>query len=106
MGVNALHEKDIMHRDIKPGNILFDENFQIKVCDFGFCRDDPENFELEKSDHVGSPLYRDPNVKSKIYTKKCDIYSLGITFDTIFRKGSIFKSRDIFSFKVELETFH
>lgn len=87
MGINALHEKDVMHRDIKPGNILFDENFQIKVCDFGFCRTDTD---VEKSVEVGSPLYRDPNVESKKYTKKCDIYSTGITFDTIFRKTCIF----------------
>lgn len=36
--VNFLHSTNIMHRDIKPGNILIDSNCNIKICDFGLAR--------------------------------------------------------------------
>lgn len=77
-----------MHRDIKPANILFDKNMIAKLCDFGFGKVD--NQDLEQSVKVGTPLYRDPNTNTRKYTKKCDIYSTGLVFDTIFRGKSIY----------------
>ena len=37
-GVNFLHSANIMHRDLKPGNILINDQCQIKICDFGMAR--------------------------------------------------------------------
>jgi serine/threonine protein kinase len=36
--INFLHTAGVMHRDIKPGNILIDDMCQVKLCDFGFAR--------------------------------------------------------------------
>ena len=36
--LNFLHTAGVMHRDIKPGNILIDDMCQVKLCDFGFAR--------------------------------------------------------------------
>jgi serine/threonine protein kinase len=77
-----------MHRDIKPANLLIDKNWIVKLCDFGFGRNDDD---IKKTTKIGTPLFRDPNVISGNYTKKCDIYSAGLVFDSIFRGKSIFE---------------
>lgn len=37
-GVNELHSKRIMHRDLKPQNLLLSNDLSIKICDFGLAR--------------------------------------------------------------------
>jgi serine/threonine protein kinase len=81
-GINALHELNIMHRDVKPANILVTKDWQLKLCDFGFGKLDQS---LKQTAKVGTAIYRDPNVNFGKYSKKCDIYSVGLVYDTIFR---------------------
>ena len=71
-----------MHRDIKPGNILFHSEWTLKICDLGLGQRDSS---IEHITKVGTPAYMDPNVITGNYTKKCDIYSLGLVMDSVFR---------------------
>lgn len=74
------HQQNIVHRDIKPGNIMFDQNSgQVKVTDFGIARivDDSKT---KTGDMLGSPVYMSPEqLKGTKVSGASDIYSLGVT---------------------------
>ena len=79
--IKYLHERNICHRDLKPDNICLTntgplENNVSKLIDFGLTK-------LVKNDStlnsvVGSVLYVAPEVLQQNYTKKCDVWSLGV----------------------------
>lgn len=72
-----LHQNRILHRDLKPQNILL-QNDQIKICDFGFAKkmSASTNFLMSIK---GTPLYIAPEIlQSMKYTHKVDVWSLGI----------------------------
>jgi len=86
--VKALHKKDICHRDLKFDNFLFDENFVIKLCDFGFSRKIPKDKNgktLFLAAKLGSFHYAAPEIfEGKKYDgKKVDIFSLGVILFTL-----------------------
>ena len=74
------HQQNIVHRDIKPGNIMYDQNSgQVKVADFGIARivDDSKT---KTGDMLGSPVYMSPEqLKGSKVTGASDVYSLGVT---------------------------
>ena len=81
--VKALHKLNICHRDLKLENTLFDENFNIKLCDFGFSVIIPKNKngkEKYLTGQYGTPEYTAPEIlENKPYDgEKIDIFSLGI----------------------------
>lgn len=84
-GLAFLHDKRFLHRDIKSLNVLLDEHFNAKLCDFGLAKVKIETRLLKKpqaSDAAGTPAWMAPELLSPPgkYTFKSDIYSLGVTF--------------------------
>ena len=55
-----LHVSDVIHRDVKTNNILVDENFQVKVADFGLSRLFPTDVTHVSTAPQGTPGYVDP----------------------------------------------
>ncbi|KAL4620637.1 hypothetical protein ACB092_06G170000 [Castanea dentata] len=80
-GLTYLHEdcsKKIAHLDVKPENILLDENFNAKVADFGLSklidRDQSQVVTIMR----GTPGYLAPEWLSSVITEKVDVYSFGV----------------------------
>jgi len=73
-----LHSNRIIHRDMKPQNILICQNSQVKLCDFGFARLMSHNTMVLTS-IKGTPLYMAPElVQEKAYNHTVDLWSLGV----------------------------
>jgi NIMA (never in mitosis gene a)-related kinase len=78
LAIKHIHDKKILHRDLKSQNIFLTKNGLVKLGDFGIAK--CLNFTLEKAQTiVGTPYYLSPEiVNSKPYSFKSDIWSLGV----------------------------
>lgn len=76
-GIEAAHNKQIIHRDIKPQNIMISTEGKVKVMDFGIARAASSN--TVSSDVMGSVHYSSPEqARNGFVDGRSDIYSLGI----------------------------
>lgn len=100
-GLQYIHNKGVMHRDLKPPNILIGMENRAKIGDFGFAKkyikhdaDEISSTSDEErvcfSNHLGTPLYMAPEIQnSRVYDRKADLYSLGmILFEMYYKMGS------------------
>ncbi|TBU35895.1 Pkinase-domain-containing protein [Dichomitus squalens] len=82
LGLNYLHERDIIHRDIKGANMLVDNKGGIKISDFGISKKVEDNLlpghRAHRPSLQGSVFWMAPEVvQQKAYTFKADIWSVG-----------------------------
>lgn len=78
MGIEAAHNNHIIHRDIKPQNIMISKDGKVKVTDFGIAKAVSSN--TITSNVMGSVHYTSPEQARGGYSdEKSDIYSLGVT---------------------------
>ncbi|MDA0283443.1 MAG: serine/threonine-protein kinase [Planctomycetota bacterium] len=82
--LNHAHELHLIHRDIKPDNVLVTKKGVVKVADFGLAKalDDEDMSMTQSGTGLGTPLYMPPEQArdAKNVDHRTDIYALGVTF--------------------------
>ena len=97
-----LIQRNIIHRDIKPQNILVFNKNTIKLTDFGFARYFDKGTMVETL--CGSPLYMSPEIiKYKKYSNKADLWSIGIIFYEILTGKPPYKARTHYELAKKIE---
>lgn len=91
------HTKGVVHRDIKPKNIMLTQDNEVKICDFGLALITSSDInDTQVMGRLGSPRYMSPEqVSEEMVTNQSDIFSLGVVTYELLTGISPFKADNI-----------
>jgi len=99
-GLLYIHSASVLHRDLKPGNLLVNADCELKICDFGLAR----GFDMDPNaanagfmtEYVATRWYRAPEIMLSFtnYTTAIDIWSVGCILAELLGGRPIFKGKD------------
>lgn len=97
-GLKYIHSASVMHRDLKPRNLLVNSNCDLKICDFGLGRVIPNDIKVRMSDYIATRWYRAPEVilSREKYTSAIDIWAVGCILAELLLRRPLFPGKDSF----------
>ena len=98
-GLSYAHKKKVIHKDIKPQNIMLDESGMIRIMDFGIAESVHSSMSrLKNTGSSGTLVYMSPEqLRGKDVGKEADIYSLGATLYELLSGNPPFYRGDIYN---------
>jgi mitogen-activated protein kinase 1/3 len=95
-GLKYIHSASVVHRDIKPQNVLVNLNCDVRICDFGLARGLNSITPIEMTDYVVTRWYRPPELimMNKHYGAAVDIWSTGCVFAEMINRRPLFQGTD------------
>lgn len=101
-GIRYMHAAGVLHRDLKPNNVLVDAKCRLKICDFGLARAVfrvPESYHdvMLWTDYVATRWYRAPELiipHETNYSTAIDMWSAGCIFAELITRRPLFPGRD------------
>lgn len=95
LAMNYVHDKKILHRDLKTQNIFLTSKGDIKIGDFGIARVLQHTYDCANT-AIGTPYYLSPEIcQEKPYNQKSDIWSLGCIFYEIATLNHAFDAQNM-----------
>jgi len=91
-GMSYIHANRMIHRDLKPDNVLLDKSNNVRICDFGLTREN-KNATLTQ---CGTPMYMAPELlmleDSGHYTEAVDVFSFAMIVWEIFHRKNLYEN--------------
>jgi len=94
-GLKEIHNKKLIHRDLKPDNLFLTKDLKVKIGDFGIAKELNNSNEYAKT-QAGTMLYMAPEIiNGEKYNKKVDIWALGCIIHELCTLNFCFESNSI-----------
>ncbi|KAE9387238.1 Pkinase-domain-containing protein [Gymnopus androsaceus JB14] len=98
-GMKYIHSAKVIHRDLKPGNLLVNSDCELKICDFGLSRGfdaEPDENASHLTEYVATRWYRAPEIMLAFrrYNTAIDVWSIGCIFAELLMGKPLFKGKD------------
>ncbi|KAI0367000.1 kinase-like protein [Pilatotrama ljubarskyi] len=98
-GMKYVHSASVVHRDLKPGNLLVNADCELKICDFGLSRgfnSAPDENPTIMTEYVATRWYRAPEIMLvyKAYNTAIDVWSIGCIMAELMMGRPLFKGKD------------
>lgn len=94
--LDYVHQRGILHRDIKPQNLLIAPNGTLRLADFGLAQAEDYSMETKAGTIVGTPAYLAPELlRGEEYTPASEVYAVGVVLYELLTGKDLFRGMDL-----------